>query len=382
MLCKKCSQELPDNAVYCYLCGKKQTTAPKIRHRKRAHGTGTIRKDSRCRNPYIAIAPASPNGSGRTYLGSYPDIKSAQAALEDFVKNGRPELYNATLADIYALWSNVHYEHIADATTYKAMWKRMEAIYSVKMSDIRAAHFQPFVDAATSKSAADKIKSLAVMLCRYAMENDLVDKNYAEFVRLPKFEKTEKIIFTAEQLETLWQHTSDKRVQVILAMIYMGFRLGEMLLLRPDSLHLDEGYIIGGIKTEAGTNRVVPFPPNIPEIKGFFRNWLSEAVSEEPLFPMTAKQFRHTYFYQPLSELGMIDGQLRKGTGNSWVFPDKHHLTPHSTRHTFASLSSSAGMRPEELQKIIGHADYATTADIYIHTNIAALIAEMSKLHR
>lgn len=382
MLCKKCSQELPDNAVYCYLCGKKQTTAPKIRHRKRAHGTGTIRKDSRCRNPYIAIAPASPNGSGRTYLGSYPDIKSAQAALEDFVKNGRPELYNATLADIYALWSNVHYEHIADATTYKAMWKRMEAIYSVKMSDIRAAHFQPFVDAATSKSAADKIKSLAVMLCRYAMENDLVDKNYAEFVRLPKFEKTEKTIFTAEQLETLWQHTSDKRVQVILAMIYMGFRLGEMLLLRPDSLHLDEGYIVGGIKTEAGTNRVVPFPPNIPEIKGFFRNWLSEAGAEEPLFPMTAKQFRHTYFYQPLSELGMIDGQLRKGTGNSWVFPDKHHLTPHSTRHTFASLSSSAGMRPEELQKIIGHADYATTADIYIHTNIAALIAEMSKLHR
>ena len=382
MLCKKCSQELPDNAVYCYLCGKKQTTAPKIRHRKRAHGTGTIRKDSRCRNPYIAIAPASPNGSGRTYLGSYPDIKSAQAALEDFVKNGRPELYNATLADIYALWSNVHYEHIADATTYKAMWKRMEAIYSVKMSDIRAAHFQPFVDAATSKSAADKIKSLAVMLCRYAMENDLVDKNYAEFVRLPKFEKTEKIIFTAEQLETLWRHTSDKRVQVILAMIYMGFRLGEMLLLRPDSLHLDEGYIVGGIKTEAGTNRVVPFPPNIPEIKGFFRNWLSEAGTEEPLFPMTAKQFRHTYFYQPLSELGMIDGQLRKGTGNSWVFPDKHHLTPHSTRHTFASLSSSAGMRPEELQKIIGHADYATTADIYIHTNIAALIAEMSKLHR
>lgn len=382
MLCKKCSQELPDNAVYCYLCGKKQTTAPKTRHRKRAHGTGTIRKDSRCRNPYIAIAPASPNGSGRTYLGSYPDIKSAQAALEDFVKNGRPELYNATLADIYALWSNVHYEHIADATTYKAMWKRMEAIYSVKMSDIRAAHFQPFVDAATSKSAADKIKSLAVILCRYAMENDLVDKNYAEFVRLPKFEKTEKIIFTAEQLETLWQHTSDKRVQVILAMIYMGFRLGEMLLLRPDSLHLDEGYIVGGIKTEAGTNRVVPFPPNIPEIKGFFRNWLSEAGTEGPLFPMTAKQFRHTYFYQPLSELGMIDGQLRKGTGNSWVFPDKHHLTPHSTRHTFASLSSSAGMRPEELQKIIGHADYATTADIYIHTNIAALIAEMSKLHR
>ena len=30
-------------------------------------------------------------------------------------------------------------------------------------------------------------------------------------------------------------------------------------------------------------------------------------------------------------------------------------------------------MRPENLQKIIGHADYSTTADIYIHKDIAEL---------
>ena len=97
---------------------------------------------------------------------------------------------------------------------------------------------------------------------------------------------------------------------------------------------------------------------------------------------MDEKQFRHTYFYQPLSELGLIDGKLRSGCGNSWVFPDKRHLTPHSTRHTFASLSAAAGMRPDNLQKIIGHADYSTTADIYIHKDISELRAEMSKLKK
>ncbi len=68
--------------------------------------------------------------------------------------------------------------------------------------------------------------------------------------------------------------------------------------------------------------------------------------------------------------------------GNSWIFPDNNHLTPHSTRHTFASLSAEAGMRPEALQKIIGHADYSTTAEVYIHKDISELIAEMSKLQK
>ena len=78
----------------------------------------------------------------------------------------------------------------------------------------------------------------------------------------------------------------------------------------------------------------------------------------------------------------MINGRIKPGTGKIWIFPDKNHLTPHSTRHTFASLSASAGMRPENLQKIIGHADYSTTADIYIHKDISELIGEMSKLRK
>lgn len=380
MICKKCRKEIADNSVYCNFCGKKQASTT-VRHRKRTHGTGTIRKDMRYKNPYIAIAPSSPNGAGRLYIGSFPDVKSAQEALEDFIKHGRPDLYNATLSDIYDLWSDIHFKRIKDPAVWKAMWKRMEPIHKVKMSDIRTAHFQPFVNAAASKSSATKIKSLALMLCRFAMENDLIDKNYAEFIKLPKFEKSKKIIFTADQLNTLWQHSNDKRIQVILSMIYMGFRLGEIIILTPDNIHFDNGYVIGGIKTEAGTDRVIPFPPNIPEIEGFFRSWMSDKTQGR-LFPMDEKQFRHTYFYQPLSELGMINGQLRPGTGNSWIFPDKHHLTPHSTRHTFASLSAAAGMRPENLQKIIGHADYSTTADIYIHKDIPELIEEMSKLKR
>ena len=380
MLCKKCKKELPDGAVFCCFCGKKQTVTA-ARHRKRAHGTGTIRKDTRYKNPYMAIAPSTPNGAGRRYIGAYPDMKSAQAALEDYIKHGRPELYRATLSDVYDLWSDIHFKRIKDATVWLAMWKRYTPLHDIKMSDIRTAHFQPIVNAATSKSSATKLKSLAVMLCRFALENDIVDKNYAEFIKLPKFEKSEKIIFSDDQIKVLWDHADDKRIQVILAMIYMGFRLGEIISLTADNVHLEEGYVIGSIKTEAGTNRVIPFPSSIPEIAGFFKQWIM-LCSNGRLFPLSERQFRHEYFYKPLSELGMIEGHIRPGSGNSWIFDNEEHLTPHSTRHTFASLSASAGMRPENLQKIIGHADYSTTADIYIHKDISELKREMSKLKK
>ncbi len=375
MLCKKCKKEIPDGSVFCNHCGKKQTVTA-AKHRKRAHGSGTIRKDTRYKNPYIAIAPSTRNGAGRTYIGSYPDMKSAQAALEEFIKNGRPQLYGATLADIYKLWSDVHYREIQKPEVWRSMWKWYEPLYDMKMSDLRTAHFQEIVSKAKTGSTADKLKSLAVMLCKYALENDIINKNYAEFVRIPKFEKSEKVIFTTEQINTLWQHTDDKRVQVILAMIYMGFRLGEIVSLTKDSVH--DYYVIGGIKTEAGINRVIPFPPNIPEIKDFFKSWISES-NQGTILPVNEKGFRDKWFYPVLNELGMIEGQI---TNKGWKFSKKNHLTPHSTRHTFASLSASAGMRPENLQKIIGHADYATTADIYIHKDISELIDEMSKLKR
>lgn len=380
MLCRKCSQEIPDNAVYCHLCGKKQTSAPKVRHRKRPHGSGTIKKDTRYKKPYLAYAPSSANGAGRIYIGSFPDVRSAQEALDNFVKNGRPELYNATLADIYKIWSETHYKQISSKSAYghACGWKWFESLYKVKVTDLHASHFQEIINRAKTRGTAKFLKTLAHMVMQCAVENDVVPKNCVDFVKLPKSEKAEKIIFTADQIHTLWQHTDDSDVQMILTMIYMGFRISEFLELEISNIHLDDGYVIGGIKTEAGIDRVIPFPPNIPEIKGFFKNWIGNRESGR-LFDLTGSQFRITHFYRALHDYGMIDAEFDKTKGR-WIFPNAEHLTPHSTRHTFASLSSSAGMRPENLQKIIGHASYSTTADIYIHKNISELITEMSKL--
>ena len=378
--CKKCKKEIPDGSLYCNYCGKKQVTTPRKAH-KRAHGSGTIHIDKRYRKQYIAFAPAAYNGK-RRYIGAYMTYADAQNAIDDYIRNGRPELYGATLKDIYERWSAAHYRTISEPTVkqYEYVWVKFAPLYNAKIADLRTPDFQQIIDTAKSASFANTIRALAKMICSYAVENDAVGKNYADFVKLPKSEKAEKVIFTSAQISELWEHTDDKRVQIILSMIYMGFRIGEIHGLTVDRVHLSDGYVIAGEKTDAGKDRIIPLPPNIPEISGFFARWIEEAEPGGRLFAGSISRFRDNIFYRPLVELGMISGTFT-ASGVSRLTKEPH-LTPHSTRHTFASLSVAAGMQPENLQKIIGHANYTTTADIYVHTEAEQLRAEMAKLSR
>lgn len=59
--------------------------------------------------------------------------------------------------------------------------------------------------------------------------------------------------------------------------------------------------------------------------------------------------------------------------------PGVERKTPHATRHTYASRARKAGMPPEILQKILGHADYNTTANIYVHADAEELVMAVEK---
>lgn len=368
-ICPYCRREIPKESRYCLYCGKEQPKAKtiKIKAKKRPHGTGTISRDTRRNKSWVAHSP-SRNGK-RIYLGSYVSREEAQDALNNFIQNGCSDLHNATVADIYQLWSNAHFKQVSESTIklYSSMWKRFAPISQMKIRDVRTTHFQEIVNTGTSKSACDTIKIIALMLCRYAMENDIILKNYAEFIRIPKFKKKEKQIFRPKEIATLWKHVSDKRVQIILFMIYTRLRIGEVASLQCSDIHLNDGYLVGGEKTEAGKNRIIPIPAGIPELSDFVSSWMQETKTKS-LLNLTTAQIRN-HFYHALSEYGIQDRNDRR-------------LTPHSTRHTFASLSASAGIQPEHLQKIIGHANFSTTAETYIHQDTATLCSEMAKIKK
>ena len=101
------------------------------------------------------------------------------------------------------------------------------------------------------------------------MSFNLVDRNYAKFLRLPTETKSElHKPFTEEELQILWKNSDNYVATIALVLIYTGLRPSELLDIKRDNVFLDKRYMIGGAKTSMGTNRRIPIAKKIyPFIK-------------------------------------------------------------------------------------------------------------------
>lgn len=206
------------------------------------------------------------------------------------------------------------------------------------------------------KSSCQKAKVLAGILCKKAMVDDIINKNYAEAIEPHDEETQEREFFSDMEIRKIEELTkTHKWAKAILIMIYTGLRIGELVTLTKFSVDMDKQVITGGIKTEAGKNRVVPINP---KILGCVNYWYETEGSY--FINRDGEAIRDNYFRKYLYYPTLEKAEVRR-------------LSPHSTRHTFASLLNRAGANTKAIQKLIGHADYSTTANIYTHTDIEEL---------
>ena len=83
--------------------------------------------------------------------------------------------------------------------------------------------------------------------------------------------KRDHIPFSESELKTLWEHADDFYVKIVLILCYMGWRPQELGLIETENVNLVNYTIVGGMKTKAGKNRIVPIHPIVkPFIKDFY----------------------------------------------------------------------------------------------------------------
>jgi len=333
---------------------------------KNANGQGSIIELSKNRNKPFAVRMTTGFVDGKQvykYVGYYDSRKAAKKALEQEHLSPTSDNSNAAFKAVYEAWKAIHERNISKQTldNYKAAYLLLKPLHEVKLNNIKTSDMQTIIfNLEKSKSTKTKIKSLCVQMYKYAMENDIVHKNYAEFIKIDKEDKTEKKIFTTEEINILFANDTTEWVDSILILIYTGLRIQELLNLMKCDIDLKKRTIIGGLKTDAGKNRIVPIHDKIYK---YVKARCEAATDDMPLFHCEQRHYRD-YIYYPLLERLKIDKK-----------------SPHSTRHTCATLLASAGASPLAIKQILGHSDYAFTVSQYTHTDEQFLITEMQKIN-
>ena len=383
--CIECGHTVSDKAISCPGCGCPVTTVttllsvqdenkkPRTRkkHKKLPNGYGSIKKLSgNRRNPYAAYPPTSGfklNGSPITMsaLGYYDDWYKAFDALREYNKNPRDlSNDNLTYEDVYNMFFKSKYidnqKRVFSASTItasKAAFKNTQALHKRIFKTLRKADLQSIVDQCPLKHASlELIINLYKQMYKFALENDIVDKDYSKFVVINIPDDDEGgVPFSAEEIKILWDNASNATVQMILVMIYSGFRISAFKTMH---INLDEHYFKGGVKTAAGKNRIVP-------IHSAIYNFVTT------LFPQDfdVQHFRIKCFYPTLKSLGILTSS--NGT--------KH--TPHDCRHTFSWLCDTYGVDTTSKHMLMGHSlGSDVEAAVYGHRTIEQLRAEVEKI--
>ena len=357
MKCAKCGVELVENAVYCHMCGKKQVQGQR-KALKRANGTGTVYKlNGRRRKPWVACK------SG-VIVGYYETRTGALEAINKLTGKDINEKFNMTFEEVYKEWIAEHSQSIdrSSIRSYELSYKSFSALHNKKFRDLRTQDFQAVVDQNSHKSHSTvaKLKNLVTQMSKWAMREEVSTTNFAAFVRLPEKVKKEKEVFTDKDIEKLKKDNSET-AKIILMLIYTGMRIGELFSLPLKNCHAT--YVVGGEKTAAGKNRTIPI---MKEAREYFKYFAEHATGELLLSgyvgDKTVDNFRKRYYYPLLEKLKI---------------PKK---TPHATRHTYISVAVRAGMKPEYLQKVVGHSDYSTTANEYNHVDQKTLIKAVEQI--
>lgn len=383
MICRnvKCGAELPADANFCPRCGKKVQKSEK-KARSRGNGLGTVYKLPN--GKYVAektvgwiadpIPPGSPPGTKPhkrrvKVTRQFERKKDAMEAVQNLTAaDHHPRNGTATqrkgprvsLKELYDQWEPTHDRSRSTINCYRSGFKVFESLWWVPMEELDVDDLQDCLDEAeVGKRTKENARAALGLVYKYGIPRNVIpkDRNLASYLKINADGAVSgKTGFSREELEKIRKaaQEGDGEAVRVLCHCYLGFRPTALLQLRVADYDAQGRAFVGGIKTDAGKGRTVTVSPKIqpyvdkltagePERFVFGRDGLQQGLED----------YRRA-FYELLQRLGIENPVDEQG---------RHRITPHSCRHTFATLLKRAAGSDKDKLELIGHTSTAQLRD-------------------
>lgn len=249
------------------------------------------------------------------------------------------------------------------------------------------------------------------MALKQAKKWNLITANPALDVDIPTFKKKKMQVLFRREMEVFLDQIKDSEYyQIVFTAIMSGLREGELLGLRWQDIDLQRGLI--NVRQQQQYTKEKGWHYSPPKSDKSIRT----VPMQLPLNKMFRKIKKEQEVYCQIEEQKLIDSHTSKQSEDlseqdyKTIYDDKDlifcrkngdivrntilsrefkklakkfglpDLRFHDLRHTFATLSLSAGIAMDKLQSLLGHESISTTIDMYSHIDLEALTEEMKKL--
>ncbi len=408
IICTECGLQVSDKAIACPHCGfpmkteilNKKNRPQSNRRRRLPNGFGQISeiKGRNLRKPFRAMVPAGKTSTGRPIskplrpISYFLTYNEAYAALVEYNKNPYDLSRNLTVKELYERWSVEYFKTLTSSTSISAIkraWKYCSSVYDMRAIDVRVRHIKgcmenglyPGTDKTPDARTQNAIKSIFNLMFDYALEYELIEKNYSRSFKLSDdlikeitSIKNGHIPFSDEEIELLWNNLENVQdIDMLLIQCYSGWRPQELCILKISNINLKTEAFVGGMKTDAGKDRVVPIHSKIMPL---LLKRYEQAIKLESNFlfnyeKKSGKVVRFSYrMYR--DSFNNIRDSLKLNIN--------HH--PHDGRTHFVTMAKKANVDEYAIKYMVGHKINDITEKRYTKREFDWLKSEIEKIKK
>lgn len=304
--------------------------------------SGKRRKPYRVRSGCVYSLDGNALKETRQVIGYFATRQEAIDALAEYNRDPY-DLSGAklTLQQVYDEWRSKSKLAPNTLRSYSDVYRKLSDIYDTKFDTITASCLQDHIDRC-KPSMQSVLRNFLKSIYGFAVKREIVRKDLSQYITVESMtQHKQKTPFAESEIVALWETPPCLSRDITLILIYTGWRASELMSCDID---MEQGTMIGGIKTDAGKNRVVPIHPRI-----------------RPLIEQCKDDIKSI------------------GYKKMWYLVSQYGHSPHECRHTFVSRLIAAGVDEIIVQKLVGHSSNVTR-DVYTHVDVDTLRSAVKML--